>query len=472
MLWAAIHLPRRALDAALRRQPDPSAPLALADGPPQRRLVVQANASALAAGVRAGQPLAAAMALCPSLACVSFDAGEASRLLDLACAWAYRYSGQVCRDGADTLWLEVGGSLGLFGPWPRFERLLRDDLRELGLAHTLAVAPTPLGALCLAKQQDGLMVRDSTQLRRALDALPMALAPFDQRTHEALASLGLRRMRQLFALPRPGLRRRFGAGLLDTLDRLTGDAPDPRPCYQPPDLFEARFEFDDEIRYHTGLLFPLKRLLGDLCAFLVGRDGGVQQFELVYEHDLRPPSAHVVGAVAAERDPARLFELARLVLEREPIPAPVRAFGIRATDLPPFVPAGRDLFEARPAGAMDWPALQARLQARLGNDAVHQWAPHADPRPEHAQRRVRELRGRYLLPPALPRPTWLLERPIPLRGAAPRLLAGPERIESGWWDGDDLRRDYYVALTAEGQRAWIFCAAGERGPFMLHGWFA
>ena len=90
MLWAAIHLPRRALDAALRRQPDPSAPLALADGPPQRRLVVQANASALAAGVRAGQPLAAAMALCPTLACVSFDAGEASRLLDLACAWAYR----------------------------------------------------------------------------------------------------------------------------------------------------------------------------------------------------------------------------------------------------------------------------------------------------------------------------------------------------------------------------------------------
>ena len=91
---------------------------------------------------------------------------------------------------------------------------------------------------------------------------------------------------------------------------------------------------------------------------------------------------------------------------------------------PPFVPAGRDLFEARPAGAMDWPALQARLQARLGEDAVYQWAPHADPRPEHAQRRVRSLRGRHLLPPPLPRPTWLLERPIPLRGPA-RKLASP-----------------------------------------------
>lgn len=472
MLWAAIHLPRRALDAALRRQPDPSAPLALAHGPPQRRVVVQANTAATAAGVQPGQALAAAMALCPALAVVSHDPDEASRLLDLACAWAYRYSGQVCRDDADTVWLEVGGSLGLFGPWPRFERLLRDDLRELGLAHTLAVAPTPLGALCLARGRDGLAVHDAVQLRRALEALPLALAPFDEPTRAALSALGVRRLKQLFALPRAGLRRRFGAALPDTLDRLTGEAPDIRPCYQPPDLFEARFEFDDEIRYHTGLLFPLKRLLGDLCAFLVGRDGGVQRFELVYEHDLRPPSTHTVGAMAAERDPARLFELAKLVIEREPIPAPVRAFGLRATDLPPFVPAGRDLFEARPAGAMDWPALQARLQARLGDGAVHQWAPYPDPRPEHAQRRVRELRGRYLLPPALPRPAWLLERPIPLRGAEPTLLAGPERIESGWWDGDDVRRDYYVALTAEGQRAWVFCAAGERGPFMLHGWFA
>jgi len=472
MLWAAIHLPRRALDAALRRQPDPSAPLALAEGPAQRRRVALANATATARGVRTGQPLAAAMALCPALAVHAFDETEARRLLDLACAWAYRYSDRVCHDEADTVWLEVGGSLGLFGPWPRFERLLRDDLQALGLGHALAVAPTPLAAQAFACHHDGWAVRDPGPMRRALAALPLAALPVDATTRDALAALGVRRLRQLFALPRDGLRRRFGAALPGLLDRLTGDAPDPRPVYVPPDVFEARFEFDDEIRYHTGLLFPLRRLLGDLCAFLVGRDGGVQRFELVYEHDLRPSSTHVVGTVAPERDPLRLFELAKLVLEREPIPAPVRAFGLRATQLPPFVPAGRDLFETRPAGAMDWPALQARLQARLGEDAVHQWALHADPRPERAQRRVRELRGRQPAPPRLPRPAWLLPRPIPLRGPAPRVLQGPERIESGWWDGDDVRRDYYVVETAAGQRAWVFCAPGEHGPFMLHGWFA
>ena len=47
-----------------------------------------------------------------------------------------------------------------------------------------------------------------------------------------------------------------------------------------------------------------------------------------------------------------------------------------------------------------------------------------------------------------------------------------KRQESGWWDGDDARRDYYVIRTAQGQRAWVFCAPGERGPYLLHGWFA
>ena len=63
-------------------------------------------------------------------------------------------------------------------------------------------------------------------------------------------------------------------------------------------------------------------------------------------------------------------------------------------------------------------------------------------------------------------------RPIPLRDPG-RVLAGPERIESGWWDGGDVRRDYYLVETRGGQRAWAFRAAGEQGgPFMLHGWFA
>jgi protein ImuB len=74
-------------------------------------------------------------------------------------------------------------------------------------------------------------------------------------------------------------------------------------------------------------------------------------------------------------------------------------------------------------------------------------------------------------PPRPPRPLWLLPQPRPLRERL-RVIAGPERLESGWWDGDDVRRDYYVVETGRGQRAWAYLPAGAREGWLMHGWFA
>ena len=49
------------------------------------------------------------------------------------------------------------------------------------------------------------------------------------------------------------------------------------------------------------------------------------------------------------------------------------------------------------------------------------------------------------------------------------LLAGPERIESGWWDGDEAKRDYFVARLPNASLAWVYREAGE---WYLHGLFA
>ncbi|MDE3109587.1 MAG: hypothetical protein KGL02_06565, partial [Acidobacteriota bacterium] len=62
MQWAAILLPNLALDAVRRSGIDPNAAIALLEGPPQRRVIQSCTASAAQAGVRAGQPLAAARA--------------------------------------------------------------------------------------------------------------------------------------------------------------------------------------------------------------------------------------------------------------------------------------------------------------------------------------------------------------------------------------------------------------------------
>ncbi|HAQ72553.1 MAG TPA: DNA repair nucleotidyltransferase, partial [Pseudomonas sp.] len=69
-------------------------------------------------------------------------------------------------------------------------------------------------------------------------------------------------------------------------------------------------------------------------------------------------------------------------------------------------------------------------------------------------------------------PGWLLREPRPLPDAAVRMLEGPERIESGWWDGDDVRRDYYRIETRSGQQGWAYRDVAEHGPLLLQGWFA
>jgi protein ImuB len=485
MLWACLLLPRLALDAIQRRFQHEAA-FALITGPAQRRVLLDANAAARAAGLYPGQALLAAQALLPDVATLEHDPREDAALRALLAAWAYRYSSLVCLQDGDAILLEVEHSLGLFGPWPKLERRLREDLRELGIEHRIAMAPTPLGACVLAAVQDGMALADATQLQHVLARAPIASARIAPAQAAAMAAMGLHKLRQLFELPRAGLARRFGEGLLAHLDKLRGLAPDPREFYRPPDRFERRIEFGYEVSHHPALLFPLRRLVNDLSCYLAGRDGGVQRFSLMLEHEdmavieghaprteRKPPDTEVVvGLLAPERDPARLFELARAKLEQASMPAPVRALRLCARELPPFVPAGRDLFDARPVQALPWEALRERLRARLGEDALYQLAGHADPRPEQAVRRS-ALLVREPAPLSLPpRPTWLLPRPMPLRDHHLRVLAGPERIESGWWDGFDVRRDYYVVETSQGQRAWAFLPAGETQGWMLHGWFA
>jgi protein ImuB len=80
------------------------------------------------------------------------------------------------------------------------------------------------------------------------------------------------------------------------------------------------------------------------------------------------------------------------------------------------------------------------------------------------------------------RPAWLLAEPQPLEGdEQPRyegpleIEEGPERIESGWWDGGDVRRDYFVAASPTGELAWIYRDhryGVDDGEWFLHGVFA
>ena len=470
MAWACILLPSLAIDGVLRNRPPIDGPFALVAGPEQQRRLLAVNTHARDAGLYPGQRLAEAEAIRRNLLTEESDVRRLETDLSLIAAWAYRFSSEVALAPPRAIVLEVGKSLGLFGPWSRLETRLREELTGLGFQHRIALAPNPCAAKVLAGVQDGAQIVDADLLERALARIPVHRAGLPANAAEALPGMGIRTLGQLLALPSAALQRRFGEALIVALDRLLGERPHPYTPYRPPDRFEGHIELA-EVTNHTALLFPLRRLLSDLAAYVAARDGGVQHFVVRFRHEHAAPSDIPIGLLAPEREASALLDVVKLRLERTTLSKPVVALSVLAATLPPFVPAGRDLFDARPANAIEWDQLHERLRARLGEHAVHGLTVDPDPRPECASRyddsSQRDV-GR-----ALPsRPTWLLERPIPLRGAAPRILAGPERLETGWWDGGDIRRDYYVLELATGQRAWAFCAPGEHGPYMLHGWFA
>ena len=471
MLWACVLLPQLALDGVMRRRTHADEPLALLSGTPQRRVLQAVNPAARALGLRPGQSLNSAHAMVRDFATAEFDPAETERWHRLLAAWAYRFSSQVSLKYPRVLMLEVESSLGLFGPWPVFEARLRAELSALGFSHRIVVAPNPVAARMLANVHDGLAVTCRESLRNVLEQMPVDRIGLTRETATAFSRMGLRNLQQVLGLQRNSLARRFPAQVMQHLDTLLGERPVALEFYTPPDYFDVRIELNFDVESHQALLFPLKRLVSDLAMFLGGRDSGVQRFTLHLEHVEGADTLVLVGLLSAERDGAMLFELARGRLEQIQVPSPVRAVRLHARDLPPFVPAHRELFDERPQQSLPWEQLRERLRARLGDESVNGLRLRADHRPECAWQADTETKVR-LSQPKVPRPGWLLSQPSPLPEAGTRILAGPERIESGWWDGGDVRRDYFLIETRTGQRGWAYRTVGEGGDLLLHGWFA
>lgn len=472
MLWACIVFPQLALDSILRERDDPDAPLALIGGPQQRRVLQSVNTAAATLGLRAGQTLTAARALADGFTCVEADPARIEQLQQLLAAWAYRFSAQVSRHYPRALLLEVGSSLGLFGPWSAFEARLRQELSELGLRQRIVLATNPVAARMLANGHDGLAVTTVEDTRAALARMPVGKVGLPPDAATAFARMGLRRLGEVLALPRDALARRFAAEVQLHLDQLLGLRSLGLAFHQPPERFEVRLELNFDVESHQALLFPLRRLLSDLAAFLAGRDCGVQRFNLYLEHAHGPDTELKVGLLAAERNATVLFELARGRLESLRIPAPVRNLRLLAEDLPPFVPRHQALFDPRAQQAQPWEQLRERLRARLGDDAVKALRAEADHRPECAWQPAEQGALGVLSVAPGSRPGWLLPEPQVLSEAGLRRLGRAERIESGWWDGGDVRRDYYRIETRDGLRGWAYDDLSQPGQLWLQGWFA
>lgn len=481
--WTCLLIQTPELAAIQRSQPNLPDRLAVIDGPDNRSRILACTADAGRHGVRPGQSIPSALALCPDLTLRRRDPVAEKALWSLLGQWAYGFSDQVVLALTDAVVLETGGSLALFGGWSALEQQLRADLVHLGIRARIASSPRPRAAWLLAHRHDGLVISDEQTLRHHLQQLSIHQAGLDESASARLAAMGFLRLKELAAIPRDSLGRRIGPSALQQLDRLHGRCPDPLPTWQPPDRFESVIEFDARPTAIEPILFALQRLLRELAIVLDQRDRGVQRLHLLLLHEDMASTRTTIGLMRAERDPDRLLPLARTRLEQVPLPAAIAGLALVCEQLTAFRPQANDLFQRAGREHSDWPLLASRLRARLGDEAVLALHEGDDHRPERADVLTpitvddsdnASVRKPNSTAPAItsPRPVWLLPQPVPLRGTPKHILSGPERIESGWWDGEDVRRDYYIVETQQGRRAWAYCTPGQREGWMLHGWFA
>jgi protein ImuB len=418
MHWLAVHLPLLPLDLLRRRGFDAHQPLAVTDGEGPRPHIVMANAAAMQRGIRCGQTLPAARALAPELEAHPRDRDEEAAAMQRVAACAYGFSSLVSLDDYAAR-LEIGASLRLFGGVFALRKHFMKSLESIDLTVSISSAPTASAAGLLARCGVDVDVGEG-ELQRILGRLPLERTPLPADTLQALRGAGLRSVGDLARLPRAGLTRRYSRDVTDWLDRLFGHVAEPLPAWQPPARFDSRIELPSEVETSEALRFPLRRLIGELVAFLATRDGGVERFDLVFEHhDL---ARATVGLLSPTRDIAALIEMAEGRLARVTLPAPVRAIAIEATDLPPLLPEARDLFSARSAPALPLPRLIERLCAKLGEDAVSGIEALADHRPERAWR-----------PCSSPSPGGAMRRACEPLARAPKSARAPARGPGVAW---------------------------------------
>jgi protein ImuB len=451
-------------------------------------------------------------------------------LVDAPSAWAWwalQFTPLVARVEA-ALVLEVSGSERLFGG----RAALLDQLLKPN--WPLALVEYAQGATSLVAYGRLQCASRTTDAAAALapDALPLHTLVAARAHLPTLARLGLANWGQLRALPRGGLVRRFGAGLVDALDCAYGQRAELYPWLTLPEVFDAPLELLSSVETATALLFGARRLLAQLQLWLRARQRGVLALELLWELDARRSNAlhvdahhtgggqgHLVLRTAqATQDMAHLARLLAEQLAQVTLPAPVLHLRLRSVQTQPLAGESVSLLPDDVRHGDSIQQLLERLSARLGREQVRCTTLLADHRPERMQcwqaavdmpssmhskdfknaiksgaakayfTRASAQFFSHDMPQEALYPTWLLAIPLrlnvhhgqPQHHGPLTLLVGPQRLEGGWLEGDPALRDYYVARSATAGLVWVYCerlgAQGTAGQgaacWYLHGLFA
>jgi len=454
--------------------------------------------------------LADARAIEPGLVVLRADPASDMAALTRLAAWCGRYSPWTALDQPDGLWLDLTGAAHLRGGEAALAVELVARLERLGFSARAAIAETPGAAWALAREgREKVTVVPPGATRVALALLPVRGLRLAADTTELLERLGLRRIGDLYTLPRPALVARFGFAAAERLDQALGRLPEPLSPLPPAPIRSSHCRFVEPIQRPEDLAAAIASLADALCRHLAEEGAGARRLALHFYRLDGMVLTLEAGTAQASRDPRHLARLFAERLDRIEPDLGIEDMRLTARVVEKLEGRQATLNGTGAPDAAEDAALATlidRLESRLGAGAVTRDRPRDSHIPERAVERVPALapgaEGTSWHPDRV-RPVRLLPRPEPIEAMAPipddppvqfrwrrrvhrvRAADGPERILEEWWRGKrsqdssfaDERelRDYYCVEDMDGRRFWLYRAglhqSGQMPRWYLHGFF-
>jgi protein ImuB len=477
-LWLAVYFPQLAL--SVYPETEAARPVVVIDRQGKASRVLAANAAAAGAGVEIGSGVLPALATCSGLKYRERSEARERQYLEELATWALQLTSVVSVIPYDALLLEVGGSIRLLGGLSAIKARVSDEFMGRGLAFHVSTAPTRLGSLWLARHGSG-DAADEAALRKRLAALPLAVTRWPDKVLALLHELGIASLGECLRLPRDGLALRCGQRVLADLDKALGRIPDLVDRFVPTQVWSSDIDFIEGLSAASQLHAAVEQLASALGCELRRRQAQVRKVEILFRYAGARSTKHEIEMADPTHDAGRLRRLLICRIEKLDLSGSVLSMECRARL--EFLSNETDgsLFDPRQkTGSMPVSELVELLRARLGRENVYGVAAVPDHRPEKAWRQEdiarADDRSMQFSAGRCARPLWLLAAPIALPGAdrpqgeIAKLSLEPERIQTGWWDGNEVSRDYYVAKTVHGARWWIY-RERDHGGWYLHGLF-
>lgn len=488
---------RKAAGAALPRE----TPLILVGRDGRRRVVLAADAAAIAAGLRVGMPATMAQALVQGLVIQDADPVADTKALNRLALWMLqRFAPIVAADPPRGIVIDSTGVDHLHGGEATMLAALIEKLAGFGLRARAAVADTWGAAHALARfnARTGY-VSEPGKATSDVAPLPIAALRLAPELIDGLRVLGFERIGDLLVQPRAPLTLRFGPELGRRLDQATGRIAEPIESVRPKELIEMRCAFAEPIGAAETIARYIEKLARQLCDVLEQKSLGARRLDLICHRVDGCAQAVRVGTGLPLRDAKRMT---RLLCDKIETIDP--GFGIEMVTLaaivteplaPKQVPSSL-IEETEP----DVSGLIDLLANRVGEQNLYRIAPVASDVPERTVRHVAALAPETGAdwPSRWPRPSRLLAPPEPIdiiallpdhppasftwRGVRRHVKRadGPERVFGEWWKRDPelaAVRDYFRIEDDAGERYWVYRAGDGEDPltgsqrWFLHGIF-